>query len=222
MPAALDPAERICPFSNKWRRKMSPDAIISAVATQHFARSLAEHQDVFQSIGQLGDDIDRAIVLAADSLRAGGKILLCGNGGSAADSQHIAAELVGRFVTERTPLPGLALTTDSSILTAVANDYSYDQVFSRQVKACGRPGDCLIGYSTSGNSDNVIEAFRIAKSLGLTTIALIGRDGGRMKGLADVEIIVPSKTTSRIQEAHGFIGHALCEGIEHALGLVDE
>ncbi len=201
---------------------MSPDAILSVMVIRHFERSLAEHQDVFQSIGQLGDAIDDAIALAADSLRAGGKILLCGNGGSAADSQHIAAELVGRFVTERTPLPALALTTDSSILTAVANDYSYDQVFARQVRACGRPGDCLIGYSTSGNSDNVLEAFRVAKPLGLATIALIGRDGGRMKGLADVEIIVPSKTTSRIQEAHGFIGHALCEGIEHALGLVDE
>jgi len=119
------------------------------------------------------------------------------------------------------PLAALALTTDSSILTAVANDYSYDQVFARQVRACGRPGDCLIGYSTSGNSDNVLEAFRVAKTLGLATIALIGSDGGRLKGLADVEIIVPSNTTSRIQEAHGFIGHALCEGIEHALGLVD-
>jgi D-sedoheptulose 7-phosphate isomerase len=186
-----------------------------------FERSLAEHQDVFESIGRLGDAIDNAITLAADSLRAGGKILLCGNGGSAADSQHIAAELVGRFVTERVPLAALALTTDSSILTAVANDYSYDQVFARQVRACGRPGDCLIGYSTSGNSDNVLEAFRVAKTLGLATIALIGSDGGRLKGLADVEIIVPSSTTSRIQEAHGFIGHALCEGIEHALGLVD-
>ncbi len=197
---------------------MKPPSLV----IRRFERSLAEHQDVFQSIGQLGGAIDDAIALAADSLRTGGKILLCGNGGSAADSQHIAAELVGRFVTERVPLAALALTTDSSILTAVGNDYSYDQVFARQVRACGRPGDCLIGLSTSGNSENVLEAFRVAKQLGLATIALIGHDGGRMKGLANVEIIVPSNTTSRIQEAHGFIGHALCEGIEHALGLVDE
>jgi D-sedoheptulose 7-phosphate isomerase len=195
---------------------------IPAVVTGCFERSLAEHQDVFQNLGQLAGAIDDAIALAADSLRAGGKILLCGNGGSAADSQHIAAELVGRFMAERIPLPAMALTTDSSILTAVANDYAYDQVFARQVRACGRPGDCLIGYSTSGNSENILEAFRVAKSLGLATIALIGRDGGRSKGLADVDIIVPSNTTSRIQEAHAFIGHAVCEGIEHALGLVDE
>lgn len=191
------------------------------MVTRRFERSLAEHQDVFQSIGRLGDAIGDAIALAADSLRAGGKILLCGNGGSAADSQHIAAELVGRFVTERAPLAAFALTTDSSILTAVANDYAYDQIFARQVRACGRPGDCLIGISTSGNSGNVLEAFRVAKPLRLATIALIGSDGGRLKGLADVEIIVPSNTTARIQEAHEFIGHSLCEGIEHALGLVE-
>lgn len=186
-----------------------------------FERSLAEHQEVFRSIGRLADVVDNAIALAAQSLRAGGKILLCGNGGSAADSQHIAAELVGRFVTEREPLAAFALTTDSSILTAVANDYAYDQVFARQVRACGRPGDCLIGISTSGNSGNILEAFRVAKSLGLATIALVGRDGGQMKGLADVQIIVPSNTTARIQEAHEFIGHSLCEGVEHALGLVE-
>lgn len=184
--------------------------------------SLAEHQEVFRQIPLLSGAIDGAIALASDSLRAGGKILLCGNGGSAADSQHIAAELVGRFVTERIPLPALALTTDSSILTAVANDYSYNEVFSRQVRACGRPGDCLIGLSTSGNSPNVIEAFCVAKSLGLKTIAFIGRDGGQSRGVADIEIIVPSDVTARIQEAHIFIGHALCEGIEIALGLVND
>lgn len=192
------------------------------MVTRCFERSLKEHQDVFETVARLEGAVDDAVGLAAESLRTGGKILLCGNGGSAADSQHIAAELVGRFVTERAPLAAFALTTDSSILTAVGNDYAYDQVFSRQVRACGRPGDCFIGYSTSGNSDNVLEALRVSKSLGLATIALIGRDGGRMKGLADVEIIVPSNTTARIQEAHGFIGHALCEGIEHALGLVDD
>jgi D-sedoheptulose 7-phosphate isomerase len=192
----------------------------ASAVTSPFERSLAEHQDVFASIGRLREAIDSAVALAANTLRTGGKLLFCGNGGSAADSQHIAAEYVGRFVTERTPLAAIALTTDTSILTAVGNDYSYDEVFSRQVRALGRPGDCLIGMSTSGNSGNVIEAFRVAKPLGVSTVALIGRDGGKMKGLADAEIIVPSNTTSRIQEAHGFIGHAMCEAVEYALGLV--
>lgn len=193
----------------------------SSVVLSPFQRSLAEHEAVFQSVAELGGAVDAAVALAAESLRNGGKLLFCGNGGSAADSQHIAAEYVGRFVTERTPLAAIALTTDTSILTAVGNDYSYDEVFSRQIRALGRPGDCLIGMSTSGNSGNVIEALRVAKAQGLKSIALIGRDGGLMKGLADVEIIVPSNTTSRIQEAHGFIGHSMCEGVEIALGLAD-
>ena len=197
---------------------MSPPSVV----IRSFERSLAEHRDVFDGISELAKVIDKAVALAANSLKSGGKLLFCGNGGSAADSQHIAAEYVGRYVAERVPLAAIALTTDTSILTAVGNDYSYDEVFSRQVRALGRPGDCLIGMSTSGNSSNVIEAFRAAKPLGLSTIALIGRGGGRMKGLADVDIIVPSDITSRIQEAHGFIGHAMCEGVEYALGLVDE
>lgn len=186
-----------------------------------FQRRLVEHQDVFRNVGGLEAVVGEAVALAAKTLYAGGKVLLCGNGGSAADSQHIAAELVGRFSTERVPLAGLALTTDTSILTAVGNDYSYDQIFARQVRAWGRPGDCLVGLSTSGNSPNVLEAFGVAKSLGLSTIALTGGEGGRIKGLADVEIVVPSRMTSRIQEAHIFIGHVLCEGIEYALGLVN-
>ena len=186
-----------------------------------FERALAEHQEVFFGVELLGDSIRAATILAAESLRSGGKVLFCGNGGSAADSQHIAAELVGRFVKERMPLAALALTTDTSILTAIGNDYSYDEVFARQVRACGRPGDCLIGISTSGNSENVLQAFEVARQLSMSTVALLGRDGGRSKGVADAEIIVPSDTTARIQEAHIFIGHVLCEGIEHELGLVD-
>lgn len=186
-----------------------------------FGRALAEHQDVFHRVELLEDAVQAAISLAAESLRGGGKILFCGNGGSAADSQHIAAELVGRFLKERAPLAALALTTDTSILTAIGNDYSYDEVFARQVRACGRPEDCLVGLSTSGNSQNVLGAFEVAKSLGMKTVALLGRTGGSSKGIADVEIIVPSDTTARIQEAHIFIGHALCEGIERELGLVD-
>lgn len=184
-----------------------------------FARNLAEHQDVFAQLGRLEGAIDDATLAVADALRTGGKVLLCGNGGSAADSQHIAAEFVGRFMKERKPLAALALTTDTSILTAIGNDYSYSEVFARQVRACGHPGDCLIGLSTSGNSDSVLEAFVAAKELGMTTISLLGRDGGRARGMANVELIVPSNTTSRIQEAHIFLGHVLCEGVEQALGL---
>lgn len=193
----------------------------ATAVSSRFSRSLSEHRDLFASLELLESAVDAGIALAANTLRSGGKLLFCGNGGSAADSQHIAAEYVGRFVSERGPLAAIALTTDTSILTAVGNDYSYDDVFSRQIGALGRPGDCLIGMSTSGNSRNVIEAFRVATKLGLATIALIGHDGGLMRGVADVEIIVPSKTTSRIQEAHAFIGHAMCEGVEVALGLVD-
>lgn len=187
--------------------------------TSGFERSLAEHQALFQVLGQLAEPISIATGLVADSLRARGKVLLCGNGGSAADAQHIAAELVGRFRSDRAPLAAIALAADPSIVTAVANDYSFSDVFARQVLAYGRRGDCLIGFSTSGNSDNVIEAVRAARSVGASTIAISGCGGGRLKGLADVDIIVPSDTTARIQEAHGFIGHTMCEGIEQALGL---
>lgn len=204
-------------FSALWRSVRASDRL--AGVNRAFERALAEHQDVFHSVELLGDSIRAATVLAADSLRAGGKILFCGNGGSAADSQHIAAELVGRFIKEREPLAAMALTTDTSIITAIGNDYSFDEVFARQVRACGRQGDCLIGISTSGNSANVLQAFDAARQLGMSTIALLGRNGGRSKGVADAEIIVRSETTARIQEAHIFIGHVLCEGIEHELGL---
>jgi D-sedoheptulose 7-phosphate isomerase len=152
-------------------------------------------------------------------LRAGGKILLCGNGGSASDSQHIAAELVGRFVADRTPLPAIALSTDTSALTAIANDYGYREVFARQVQALGRAGDCLIGISTSGNSDNVLAAVRTAKALGIRTIGLTGRGGGALAQECEIALVVPSDVTARIQEAHIFIGHILCEQIETDLGL---
>ena len=163
---------------------------------------------------ELGAPIARAGVLLADSLRAGGKVMACGNGGSAADSQHFAAELVNRFERERAPLAGLALTTDTSNLTSIANDYAYEQVFSKQVRALGRRGDVLIGISTSGNSKNVIEAMRAAAEMGIRTIALTGNGGGRMAALLgpdDVHICVPHKTTARIQEVHLLTLHCLCD-----------
>jgi D-sedoheptulose 7-phosphate isomerase len=163
----------------------------------------------------------RPTVAAAEamiaSLRSGGKVLVCGNGGSASDAQHFAAELVGRFERERRALASIALTTDTSILTALANDYSYTRVFARQVEAIGRRGDVLIGISTSGGSANVLEAFAVAKAAGLTTVALTGRDGGAVGAAADIHINVPSPSTARAQEVHRTLLHAVCELVEREL-----
>lgn len=142
------------------------------------------------------------------------KILLCGNGGSAADSQHIAAEFVGRFVKERCGLPAIALTTDTSILTAIGNDYGYNEVFRRQVEALGRKGDVLIGISTSGNSVNVVKAFEQAVKQGITTLAFTGAKESKMSELADVTIRVPAPVTARVQECHIMIGHIICEAVD--------
>lgn len=146
--------------------------------------------------------------------RNGKKILIAGNGGSAADAQHFAAELVGRYGFDRPSLPSIALTTDSSNLTAIGNDYGYEYVFSRQLEGLGQEGDLFIGISTSGNSQNVINAFVSAKDRGITTVALVGRDGGKMATMADYAIIVPSNATPRIQESHLLIEHMICDIIE--------
>jgi D-sedoheptulose 7-phosphate isomerase len=153
----------------------------------------------------------------AESLRAGGKILAFGNGGSAADAQHFAAELVGRFTRERPGWAAMALTTDSSIMTAVGNDYGYDSVFRRQVEAHGRPGDVALGISTSGRSPNVIEGLRVARERGLLTVGLTGGGGGRMGGMVHYLIDVPHHTTARIQEVHAVVVHVLCQVIEEAM-----
>jgi D-sedoheptulose 7-phosphate isomerase len=150
----------------------------------------------------------------ARRVKSGKKILLCGNGGSAADAQHIAGELVGRFQMERKALPAIALTTDTSILTAVGNDYSFDKIFERQVEALGEEGDVLIGISTSGNSPNVINAVLKAKKLGMFTVGFSGKDGGKLKEVADVCFVVKSFSTPRIQEVHITIGHVMCDFIE--------
>ena len=158
--------------------------------------------------------IEKAATLLIDSLEEGHKILLFGNGGSAADSQHIAAELVGKLLVKRRALPAIALTTDTSNLTALGNDFGYETVFQRQVEALGQPGDVAIGISTSGRSPNVLAAMTAAKEKGLRTIALTGRDGKPLADMADLSIIIPSDSTQRIQESHITIGHILCELIE--------
>jgi D-sedoheptulose 7-phosphate isomerase len=192
-------------------------APLEAQVASHFADSAKLKLD---SAAQLAAPIARGVELMVAALRAGGKILSCGNGGSAADAQHFAAELVNRFERERPPLAGLALTTDSSALTSIANDYSYDQVFEKQVRALGRKGDVLLAISTSGNSASVVAAMRAARELGVAVVALTGRGGGKMaEHLApgDVHVCVPHKRTMRIQEVHLLALHCLCDGIDSQL-----
>ena len=155
--------------------------------------------------------------LMIDCLKKDGKVIVFGNGGSASDSQHIAAELVGRFKRDRSALAGIALTTNTSILTSLANDYGYDVVFSRQVEALGKKNDVVLGISTSGKAKNVALGIKQAKKMGIKTVALSGGDGGEIVKLADVSLLVPSKITARIQEAHITIAHIICEMIEHEL-----
>ncbi|MBZ0271842.1 D-sedoheptulose 7-phosphate isomerase [bacterium] len=162
-------------------------------------------------------DVARVAEAMADSLAAGGRVLFFGNGGSAADAQHLAAELTGRYLRDRAPLSGIALTTDTSALTAIGNDYGFDEVFERQVRALGRKGDVAIGISTSGNSPNVLKALASARAIGMITVGLAGRDGGQMKDACDHLLVVPRKETPIIQQVHITIGHLLCQLVEDAL-----
>ena len=163
------------------------------------------------------ETIAETAMACVEAYRRGNKTLLAGNGGSAADAQHIAAELVGRYGFDRPSIPSLALTTDTSNLTAIGNDYGYDKVFSRQLEGMGAEGDIFFGISTSGNSLNIINAFESAKAKGITTVALVGKDGGKMAQMADIAIVVPSNATPRIQESHILIGHIICDVIEKEL-----
>jgi len=182
------------------------------------ADEFSSHLKTIQTvIGQMEEDLARASQITVDTLKRGNKVLLCGNGGSASDAQHIAAELTGRYKSERRGLPGIALTTDTSALTAISNDYGYDRVFDRQVEALANKGDLLIGISTSGNSENVISALKLAKELGCSTLGLSGRDGGAMNEVCDINLVVPSENTPRIQEMHILFGHTICQIIDNEL-----
>ncbi|MBI4577883.1 MAG: SIS domain-containing protein [Planctomycetes bacterium] len=163
------------------------------------------------------EDIARSAEALAGVLAGGGTILVCGNGGSAAQAQHLAAELVGRFRGERPGLRALALTTDTSVLTAVANDYRFEEVYRRQVQALGRPGDGLVAISTSGESPNVLAACEAARGLGMLTVGLVGRGGGRLASVVDHAVVVPSDDTCRIQECHQLVTHTFCEAVEATL-----
>ena len=175
-----------------------------------------EHLKVAQSMSCLTDKVENATEFCIDSLKNGGKILIFGNGGSAADAQHIAAELVGRYKAERKGLPAIALTTDTSALTSIGNDYGYKHVFDRQVEALANKGDVVIGISTGGSSGNVINGLQTAKDLGCKLIGFSGRDGGEMNDLCDVNLVVPAEDTPRIQEMHIVIGHTICHLIDQA------
>lgn len=160
------------------------------------------------------ENLERVINIQLESLKKSGKILIAGNGGSASDAQHFAGELVGRFLLERTALPAIALNTDTSVMTCIGNDYGFEEIFARQVEALGTKGDVFIGISTSGNSQNIIKAVEKARQRNLTTIGLLGRDGGKLKDLCDISIIVPFDSTARVQEAHITLIHIMCEMIE--------
>ncbi len=175
------------------------------------------HQAVLDRTRELAPLIQEASDMIVQSLRGGGTLLLAGNGGSAADAQHIAGEFVGRFLKERKALPAIALNTNSTVVTAIGNDYSFDRVFARQVEAFGKKGDVLIAITTSGGSPNVLEAARTAKSLGIKVVGLTGGTGGVLKSLCDVCLCVPTPETPRIQEMHILIAHTLCELAESAL-----
>ena len=180
-------------------------------------KAINNHLQVIQSLHALTHTIEAIGGSLSSALKQGQKILFAGNGGSAADAQHLAAEIVGRFEKERSGLAALALTTDSSTLTSIANDYGFESIFSRQLEALGQEGDVFIAISTSGNSANLVRAVEVAKAKGLVTIGMLGKNGGDLKALVDECLIVPSENTARIQEAHILIGHILCQLVEESL-----
>ena len=177
-----------------------------------------EHVQVIESLlsSNYIEKVETVGNLIVETLKNGNKILICGNGGSAADAQHFAAELVGRFMTERKGLPAIALTTDTSIITSIGNDYAYDVIFSRQVEALGNEGDLLVGISTSGNSGNVIKAVELAKEKGMKTVGMLGKNGGKLIEICDASLLVPCNMTARVQEAQELTYHVICEMIDNA------
>ena len=187
---------------------------MNSIIHQEFLEHINMSQKAMESISK---DIEIAAITCIETLKNDGKILILGNGGSAADAQHIAAELVGRYKTERRGLAAIALTTDTSILTAIGNDYGYEDIFSRQIEALANPEDVVIGLSTGGTSKNVIKGIKLAKNTGCNIIGFSGKDGGKMNSICDVNILVPSNDTPRIQEMHILIGHTLCHLIDNAL-----
>jgi len=180
---------------------------------------LIEHRATLDSVAKVSESIEKVANVLIHCLKNNGTIFWCGNGGSASDSQHLAGELVGRFEEDRRPLKSIALTADSAVTTCIVNDYGYKHIFSRQIEALGSKKDVLIGITTSGNSENVLQAYKVAKQRGMETIGLLGKGGGNAVSAVKWSIIVPSKSTARIQEMHILIGHILCDLIEQGLNL---
>ena len=190
---------------------------MTAALNERVQSVFGEISENFIALKQQSDAVVAAAERMIEAIRGGGTVLFCGNGGSAADSQHLAAELMGRFAKDRAPMPALALTVDTSALTAIGNDYGYDEVFARQLRGIGRKGDVLVGLSTSGNSTNVVAALQAARERGIVTIGMTGAGGGKMRDLCDVCLCVPSTNTARIQEMHIAAGHTICLLVEEAL-----
>jgi D-sedoheptulose 7-phosphate isomerase len=195
-------------------------ATAASFTRDFLAAELREHREVFEAtVQEVAGPFERALQILEESLRQGGKVLLFGNGGSAADAQHIAAELVVRYKSDRAAIPAIALTTDTSTLTACGNDLGFDVLFARQVEALALPDDVAVGISTSGRSPNVLAGLHAARVRGTRTVGLSGGDGGDLPNVCDALIIVPSRVTARIQEMHILIAHMLCKGLEQRLGL---
>ena len=185
---------------------------------QTIKNEFLSHLEVINlTIETMQEKLEQASLLVVETLKNGNKVLLCGNGGSAADAQHIAAELVGRYKSDRRGLPAIALTTDTSILTSVGNDYGYEKIFDRQVEALANKGDLIIGISTSGNSKNIVNVLKLGRELDCKTLGFSGREGGVMNELCDVNLVVPSNNTPRIQEMHILFGHTICQIIDNEL-----
>jgi D-sedoheptulose 7-phosphate isomerase len=203
------------------KQEMRDQHASAGSATKIYTDCFREHLDLLAGVqSSCAGALDNLAKRCIESLQGGCKILFFGNGGSAADAQHMATELTVRFVSDRRALAAIALTTDSSALTACGNDLGFEAIFSRQIEALGRPGDVAIGFSTSGNSPNVVRALEMARNMRMTAAAFTGRTGGKLKEVADPILMIPSGSTARIQEMHGLLGHILCAEIEDRLGLV--
>jgi D-sedoheptulose 7-phosphate isomerase len=190
---------------------------MNSTGSDAVARALEEHRTAMESVEAAAGGIAKAAELIADAIGAGGQVLLCGNGGSAADAQHFAAELVGRYLKDRRAFPALALSTNPSVVTAIANDFGYADVFARQIEAHGRAGDVLVALSTSGGSENCLRAVVAARRAGMRVVTMTGGDGGALGSEGDVNLIVATPSTPRVQEGHGFMCHAICELVEERL-----
>lgn len=193
------------------------DRVSGPDAERTLGAAIAEHREALAGVGSLAEPLAAAADAIATSLAAGGCVLACGNGGSASDAQHLVAELVGRYLKERAPYSAIALTANTSALTAIANDYGFDEVFARQVRAHGRAGDVLVAISTSGDSPNVLRAVEAARECGMTSIGLAGAAGGALAPLCDISLVVPAASTPRVQEMHALLAHVLCGLVEDAL-----